>query len=210
MMHRISCDRRALLALGFGMALFGGSAARAAPGGDASAPIRALNEGLLAIMRAGKATSFTQRFDMLAPVIDRTFDLPALLRGAVGLGWASLSQPDQEALREAFRRFSIASWVANFDDFQGQRFTVKPEPRAIGDGGLVVETEFAAPGAEPVTLSYVMRLVGDEWRAVDVLAQGTISRVAVLRSDFRRALAQGGAPALLAQLRQKVAALAGG
>jgi phospholipid transport system substrate-binding protein len=45
---------------------------------------------------------------------------------------------------------------------------------------------------------------------VDVLADGAISRVAVQRSDFRRLLTRGGAPALAESLRMKSADLAGG
>jgi phospholipid transport system substrate-binding protein len=45
------------------------------------------------------------------------------------------------------------------------------------------------------------------WRAVDVLAGGSISRVAVQRSDFRSVLRSGGVPALMAALQLKVANL---
>jgi len=204
---KIRIERRALLGLGIGLLASG---AHAAPADDPSAPIRALNDGLLAIMRAGKTTSFAQRFDMLAPVIDEVFDLNVLLRGAVGFSWSKLSPPDQQALQAAFRRFSIASWVANFDEFKGESFRIRPAPRPIDNGGFVVETEFGPPGGDPVVLGYVMRLAGTHWWAVDVLAQGTISRVAVLRSDFRHTLAQGGATALLEQLRAKVTALGAG
>ena len=48
------------------------------------------------------------------------------------------------------------------------------------------------------------------WKAVDVLEDGSISRVAVQRSDFRQLLDSGGLPALTTALRQKVATLSGG
>jgi phospholipid transport system substrate-binding protein len=49
------------------------------------------------------------------------------------------------------------------------------------------------------------------WRAVDVLADGTISRVAVQRSDFRAILGRDmNTAALLDSLRRKVADLSGG
>ena len=47
-------------------------------------------------------------------------------------------------------------------------------------------------------------------KAVDVLADGSISRVAVQRSDFRDLLRNGGVPALITALRQKVVTLSGG
>ena len=44
---------------------------------------------------------------------------------------------------------------------------------------------------------------------MDVLMDGSISRVAVQRSDFRSLLSSGGAPALVAGLQHKVANLSG-
>jgi phospholipid transport system substrate-binding protein len=48
------------------------------------------------------------------------------------------------------------------------------------------------------------------WRVTDVLLDGTISRVAVQRSDFRSLLGHGDATALIASLKRKVANLSGG
>jgi phospholipid transport system substrate-binding protein len=48
------------------------------------------------------------------------------------------------------------------------------------------------------------------WRAVDVLLEGSISRVAVQRSDFRKILANGDTDALIASLRRKIADLSDG
>jgi phospholipid transport system substrate-binding protein len=48
------------------------------------------------------------------------------------------------------------------------------------------------------------------WRAVDVLLEGSISRIAVQRSDFRKILANGDADALVANLRRKIADLSDG
>lgn len=202
--------RRSFLA-----ALIGAVVLQAVPAGPGFAqstgavnePIRALNTALLATMKSGRAVPFTQRFDALAPVVDRAFDLDAILRGAVGARWQELPRAEQDALRAEFRRFTIASWVANFTSFEGQTLTIAPSPRDVGNGTVVVDTKLASPGGDAVELGYVMRDTGAGWRAVDILAEGSISRVAVLRSDFRQALSSGGATALLGRLREKTAAL---
>jgi phospholipid transport system substrate-binding protein len=66
------------------------------------------------------------------------------------------------------------------------------------------------PAAQKTTLDYVMRRGPAGWQAVDVLTDGSISRVAVQRADFRGLLSSGGAPALVAGLEHKVANLSGG
>jgi phospholipid transport system substrate-binding protein len=59
-------------------------------------------------------------------------------------------------------------------------------------------------------MDYVMRQEGAGWKVVDVLAEGSISRVASQRSEMRSLLADGGGPGLLVSLRQKTAELSGG
>ena len=54
---------------------------------DATMPIKHLNEALLATMRAGDQAAFGSRFRTLAPVVDQTFDLRAVLAASVGSDW---------------------------------------------------------------------------------------------------------------------------
>jgi phospholipid transport system substrate-binding protein len=81
--------------------------------------------------------------------------------------------------------------------------------RSVGNGDVIVSTEIIAADSTSNKLDYVMRNTASGWKAVDVLADGSISRVAVQRSDFRHLLNSGGAPALMAGLQQKVASLSG-
>jgi phospholipid transport system substrate-binding protein len=163
----------------------------------------------MSIMKAGKTASFRQRYETIAPVIGHTFDLDAILRQVVGPRWALLPADQQAALADAFRRYTIASYVANFDTYSGQRFDIAPSVKAVGND-RVVETRIASPGDRVHALDYVMRQEGGGWKVVDVLAEGSISRVASQRSEMRSLLADGGGAELLVSLRQKTAELSGG
>jgi phospholipid transport system substrate-binding protein len=174
------------------------------------APIQQLTDGLLQIMKAGPATPFQDRFDMLAPVIDQVFDLDAILRQSIGSTWDSLPPSQQDTLRPAFRRYTVASYVNNFDHFNGQRFTVEPQTRPVGNGEQVVRSRITPLSGNSHVLDYVMLNTGSGWRAMDVLADGSISRVAVQRSDFRRLLSRGGAVALAESLATKSLSLSDG
>ncbi len=172
------------------------------------APVRALIDGLLTIMKQGKAESFAHRVDTLAPVIDQSFDLGAILRASAGSGFATLKPAEQDALRVAFRDYTIASYVHSFDDFEDQRFEVRPDTRNVTNDEQVVQTRIISTAGESQGLDYVVRASGGTWRVVDVLADGSVSRVAVQRSDFRRLLSEGGATALIDSLRAKTKELA--
>ena len=174
-----------------------------------SAPIEQLYAALPLVMRAGRATPFRQRYDMLAPVIDRSFDLEQILRTSVGPNWATLPAPQQAALRDAFRRYTVATYAANFDSYSGQRFEIEPAMTAVG-ADQIVHTRIVPASGEPHRLDYVMRQTGPTWKVVDVLADGSVSRVAAQRSEVRSVFASGGGPALLARLQSKTAELSGG
>jgi phospholipid transport system substrate-binding protein len=73
-----------------------------------------------------------------------------------------------------------------------------------------VQTRIVPASGESHRLDYVMRQLGGTWKVVDVLANGSISRVAVQRSEMRSPLANGGVPALLDRLQRKTADMSGG
>jgi len=205
----ISLTRRALLPTVTAAALMTAPPVRAQNGDDPGQPLTGLYSALEAAMRAGHATPFAQRFDIIAPAVDRVFDLETILRVSVGLRWDGMDPAMQARLMKTFRRFTIATYVANFDKYEGQRFQVMLGSRELG-ADRIVRTEIASSGGGRIRLDYVMRDAGGRWQAVDVLLDGAISRVAVQRSDFRKILASGDADALIASLRQKIVDLSDG
>lgn len=208
-MHALFCRRRRIITLTAALLVGRMLPAWAVDDHAVIAPVQQLIGGLLQVMKAGVATPFTRRFDMLAPIIDHTFDLPTILQELVGAIWATLPPDQQAMLTHAFRRYTVATYVNGFDGFDDQRFEVNPVTRAVGND-QVVQTRIIPKSGGSQELDYVMREGGTGWRAVDVLADGSISRVAVQRSDFRRLLTRGGAQALVESLRSKSVDLSDG
>jgi len=166
----------------------------------AIAPVQALDSGLLAIMKGGKKLGFAGRAAQIAPVIDRSFDLPLMTRLAVGPAWTSASATDRAGLLAAFRRLTINEYARNFDDWGGEAFSVDPRVEARGSDKLV-RTTLKAPRGDAAMIAYRVRLVGGEWRIIDVYYQNAISQLATRRADFASMLAKGGPAALTAHLQ---------
>lgn len=208
----IAIGRRGLLGFAIPVLLAATSwrTARADTAADPAAPIRNLDTALLAAMKAGQGAPFAQRYAAIEPVVEQTFDLGAVLAASIGRTWAGLPSEQQAQLLTVFRRYTVASYAANFDHYTGQRFEIAPAVRNVGNGEVVVSTRIIAADGTGHKLDYVMRNSTAGWKAVDVLADGSISRVAVQRSDFRHLLNNGGTQALVAGLQQKVASLSGG
>jgi phospholipid transport system substrate-binding protein len=210
-MPLVSVGRRGLLLLtaSIPVALAGLSGpARATAAPPVIAPIQGLYDALLVAMKAGSKTPFSQRFDMLAPAVDRALDIPTILQVSVGAAWNDLPAEQRTALLAAFRAYTISSYVSSFNNYAGQRFAIEPDLRSVGADQEIVQTQIIPVSGGSHQLDYVMRQAGADWKAVDVLAEGAISRVATQRSDFRGLLARGGGDALLASLQKKTADLA--
>src|SRR5215472_15920675 len=121
-----SHDRRSLLRLALGLAALWAACERADAAMEVTAPVEQLHAGLMAIMKAGKTASFRQRYEMIAPIIGRTFDLDTILRQTIGARWTALPAHQQTSLEDAFQRYTIASYVANFEGYSDERFEIAP------------------------------------------------------------------------------------
>ena len=175
--------------------------------GSPFATVNALDAGLLQIMKSGRAVGAKGRAAAIAPVIDRTFDLPLMTRLAVGTAWTGFALADQQALVAAFRRMTIAQYASNFDSYAGETFTVNPQVEARG-GDRLVRTTLSGKGSSEA-LSYRLRQSGGSWKIIDVFYRSSISQLATRRADFAGVLKSGGAKALVTHLNA-LAAKAGG
>lgn len=170
----------------------------------AIATVQSLDDGLLAIMHSGSAAGMAGRSRAIAPVIDRTFDLPLMSRLSVGPEWVKIAPRDQVALVAAFRAMTIASYARNFDNYSGEKFTVLLPAQVRGSDRLV-RTMLKSGREDPVALGYRLRQSGGSWKIIDVYYKDSISQLATRRSDFAATLASGGPRALIAHLEQLAA-----
>jgi phospholipid transport system substrate-binding protein len=200
-----------VLRLAFSVGLLMSALARSAIAFDASAPIEQLDAGLLQVMKLGKTTPFRQRYDLLAPLVVRAVDLDLILQSAVGSAWTSIPPDQQAALTAAFQRYSIATYVAQFDEYAGERLELLPQATGASGGPIIrVKIVPGKPGDETHMLGYSMRQVGGAWKAVDVTADSSISQVIAQQAEIRSLFTRNGVSGLLGRLQQKTVELSGG
>ena len=86
---------------------------------------------------------------------------------------------------------TTASYASQFAGYSGQQFTVEPKatPR---NADVIVHSRLVPANGDPVTFNYLMRGSGADWKIEDVYLDGTISQLAVRRSEFSAILASGG------------------
>ena len=194
--------------LGLAGMLLAGAAIAAEP----SAPVKVIetmHAGMLDVMRTAASTTFEERAAKLEPVIDTAYDLDFMGRKSLGKSFDSLSPEDQKRWLELFHTFMVANYAGRFTSFSGQKFETLGEEPAAQDT-VLVRTRLVDPGKENVDLAYRMRQQYGAWKVIDVYLKGTVSELALRRSDFTAILDREGFPALIANLDGKIADLRAG
>ncbi len=152
---------------------------------------------LLDCMKNAKTLGLKGRFDKLAPVVNATFDVPAMTKSAVGPGWEQIPAAQQAAATEALGRMMIATYASRFDDFTGEKFAI--DGAAAQGSDTLIKTRIVQSNGKVVPIDYLMR----GGKVVDIHLDGTISELAGRRAEFGSILKSGGPDALIASLKAK-------
>ncbi|ACL61892.1 ABC transporter substrate-binding protein [Methylobacterium nodulans] len=199
MRNRREILRAGLVTAGLAAVGFGLQPARAADD-PAVATVRRMTE---AFQEALKSPDVRGRVAVLTAPMAESFDLPAMLRLAIGSRWKNIPADKQAALIEAFGPYLTATYATRLSAAAGGRFRVPPKSEPRGSGRIVRSTAIDASGDE----SPVDYITNAEGKITDVYLQGTISEAGTLRTNFSDPLKSGGADALLEYMRKTTATM---
>jgi phospholipid transport system substrate-binding protein len=174
---------------------------------DGSAVIRKFCGQLLETMKHGPQLGFEGRVKKLEPAIVAAYDMPAMTKSILGVSAAKLSEDQAGQLTKAFTRYSVATYADQFKSWDGERFTVDA-PRPSANGNVVVPGSIVPGSGSPTEIDYVMHQdANGQWKIIDVLLDGTISQVAVRRSEFLSIYRSKGLSGLIAMLDSRATAI---
>ena len=162
-----------------------------------------LHTNLLSAMKDGDRIGYKGRYERLSPVIRSSFDLVSIARVVVGRYWGSFNDEQKTKFVETFAKLSIATYAWNFDAYSGERFKVISE-KEQGGSQILVRTELTKSNGEKVQLDYILHRVNNQWRIINVIADG-VSDLALKRADYSSFLKKRGFEALLSRLNEKIA-----
>ncbi|MGC1179338.1 MAG: ABC transporter substrate-binding protein [Methyloceanibacter sp.] len=188
-----------VVALGLALSLLVPVSGYAESTDPAASRINSFYYTLLEMMKQAKQLGVKGRYDKLAPVLTKTYDLASMSRIAVGQSWSTLSAPQQLSIVNAFTRMTTATYASRFDDFSGEQFEILQTVEQPS-GDKIVKTRIIQSNGKPVALNYLMRKSGNDWKVIDVYLDGTISELASRRAEFGAILKSGGPDALVSSL----------
>jgi phospholipid transport system substrate-binding protein len=187
--------------------LLGATPARSA--GPATATIAKLNDTLLAVLKNAETLGFKGRLEKLTPAVEDAFDLDFMAEKSIGRYWKPLSEGDKTRWRDLFREYTAATYAGNFDHFGNQKFEISGEEPSQNDT-TVVHTVLIDPGTENTALDYRLHQTPTGPKVIDIYLKGTVSQLALQRSDFTSVLERGGLDGLISTIRSKIDDLAAG
>jgi phospholipid transport system substrate-binding protein len=184
-----------------------------APAAKSSAPtmvVDALHENLISVMKDAKTLGYNGRFERLKPVISELFDIPFMAEKSIGRHWKTVEKENRARLLTTFERFTVANYAGRFTGYSGQFFETFRE-QASKHGTVLVYSRLVSENGDSVQLNYRLRPAKDDgWRIIDVLLNGTISELALRRSEYSSLIQREGFPALMSALNKRIDDLAGG
>lgn len=201
-------SKRSLLMAAMALMLGAAPNARGADSA-ATAVVTELNATFLDVMKNATTLGYAGRRDKIAPAVDKAFDVPFMAEKVLGKHWAKLSEAERTRWVGLFRDFLTANYAGRLNRYSGQTFeTLGEEPSAFDT--VMVRTRLVDPGGENVDLNYRMHQIAAGWRIVDVYLKGTVSELALRRSDYTAVIERDGFEALATYLKEKMAGLEAG
>ena len=164
--------------------------------------VEKLHSTLLTVMKDGDKIGYQGRYDQLAPVIQSSFDMPFVSKTVLGKYWETFNNEQRSRFVETFTQLSIATYAANFDRYSGERFKTISHKEVSG-GRILVQSQLIKSGGGQVQLDYLLHSTGDQWRIVNIIAEG-VSDLALKRADYSAFLKSKGFEALLKKLDEKI------
>lgn len=177
-------------------------AAEAPAAGAPTEVVSRLNAALVEVMKGADHLGYQGRYDILAPVMAATHDFEAVAKIAVGRHWKSLSEEQRTALVARLVQFSVASYAAQFDAYDGEEFVFQSEQAARGER-VTVQYSLKARDEPEHKFVYTLQQVDGAWRIVNTVVDG-FSNLASMKAQYEQVLDSEGFDGLMHKLAERV------
>jgi phospholipid transport system substrate-binding protein len=169
---------------------------------DPGTVVEEFQKHLLSVMKQSKSLTVKERYDLLLPAIEGSFQLHVMIGIAAGSYWKTANREQRERLANAFKRKNISTVATLFRGYSGQVFETLGEKEAPQNTQLV-QTQIVSPDGDAIELDYRLIETKNGWKIIDVIIDKGISEMSVRRSEYNDILKKGGISALIDILNGK-------
>lgn len=164
--------------------------------------VKTLHAALLKSMKAGSQAGFQGRYDLLQPVVKKTFDFHFIGAMVLGQDWSKLTSDEQQKFEHTMWRYTTANYASQFSSFDGEHFT----SATVSDyrkGIKLVKTQLVDSSGKHHDFVYMLHQTQGNWRIINVIADG-VSDLSLKRSQYQSVLENQGFATLISKLDQDI------
>ncbi len=177
------------------------------PNGDPYEWILAVSNRVLNKIKASRALRQGDQAEIRRLVDDYmmpTVDFRMVTRMTVGPLWRQATKEQRQELQELFEALLIRVYSGGLDRIVDQRCELVPQRNRSIEDDMVVQTELKSANNPTIRMDYRIYRRGEgPWRIVDLNVEG-VWMVENYRAQFASVLDEGGIPALIQQLKDKI------
>ena len=164
--------------------------------------VEKLHTTLLNIMQNADRLGFKGRYDIIAPVVESSFDTPFIAKIVLSRHWKELSPEQQERFVALFRRLSASTYASRFDSYAEESFKTLGVEN-MKNARLFVKTELVKEKEDPVRLDYMMQQNAGKWFIISVIADG-VNDLALKRAEYDSIINSQGFDSLVSEIETKI------
>ncbi len=169
----------------------------------ASATIEKFHIELLDIMKNAESLGYEGRKTRMSEIIPSVIDISFMSEKSLGRSWKKLSPEQQVRMRTAMHDLALSRYAHRFNNYSGEEFTVLNE-EIDEKGNALVRCQIKKSDGELISINYRMHQVEGQWLIIDVLLNGSVSELAMRRSEFSALLKREGFETLLAAVNSRI------
>jgi len=144
------------------------------------------------------------REDKISAIMDQVFDYDELAKRSLGDEWNARSDSEKQEFRSLLERLVKQSYRKNLGKTAGWDISYNATTNV--EGGVRVPTvakHKTDQRKEPVSVDYVLHEVHGQWKAYDVIVEGS-SLIANYNSQFRKIVRKQGFGELITRMKRRV------
>ena len=164
--------------------------------------VEKLHTTLLEIMKNAGKLGFKGRYDIIAPVVDASFDTSLIAQVVLSRYWKELDTEQQGRFVTLFNRLSASTYASRFDSFSGESFKTLGVEKMKKER-LLVKTELTRTNDTPVKLEYLLQQNAGKWYIISVIADG-VNDLALKRAEYATIINDKGFDSLVGEIEKKV------
>ena len=148
-----------------------------------------------------KGASEESRRDRIAAIAYEHFDFDLMSRRVISRPWKKFTKEERAEFISQFKILLARSYGRRLGRYEGVQLDVIGETPGQR-GQVVVKSQIVGGQFDGARIDYQSHPKDGEWLVIDVIIEG-VSLVANFRAQFKPILSRGGAPELLARLKEK-------